>query len=84
MLASLLKVNLNAVPTSSIPPCGAASTPANRKEHCYVIALTSVLTLHNSITQSHTCALDKRSTANNNHYIVTVREFTADGNGKWY
>jgi hypothetical protein len=47
-----------------------------------MIALASVLTLHNSITQSHTYALHKRSTDNNKHNIVTVREFTADGNAK--
>jgi hypothetical protein len=70
MIVLLLKINLNAIPTAGLPS-GAASTPANRKEHCYVIALTSVLTLHNSITQPHTYALDKRSTDNNKHNIVT-------------
>jgi hypothetical protein len=60
-------------------PTGPASTPANTK---YIP--TSILTLHGSIQQSHTHAVDPRNTADNKYHVETVRGFTSDGYAKLY
>jgi hypothetical protein len=41
--------------------------------------LTSELTLHSLMQQSHTYVLDRRNAADNKYHIVTVRGFTIDG-----